>query len=136
VIFLETSVLSAVLRRRAPGLSESRLAARLQALLNSTERVAIAGIVMQELLSGIRAESDVERIRAILVRGYAIVPASIGDHLQAADVFNKCRRKGLSIASVDALIAAVAMNRGAALFAADGDFDDIARIVPLRLQRE
>jgi predicted nucleic acid-binding protein len=133
VILLDTSVLSLVLRRRKVGPSELRLAERLQRILNTGQRVGVPGPVVQELLSGIREESQFEKIKSVLLRGYPVVVATLGDHVLAADVVNRCRRKGIAASHGDALIAALALNRRATLFAADQDFEHIAKAVPLKL---
>ncbi|HET7291016.1 MAG TPA: PIN domain-containing protein [Vicinamibacteria bacterium] len=133
MILLDTSVLSAVLRRRKQGAAEARLASSLQGLLNTGQKVSVPGLVVQELLSGIREEAVVQRLKAILLRGYPVVTAGLGDHLLAADVANQCRRRGVTTSSGDALIAALAINRRATLFAVDGDFEGIARCAPLKL---
>lgn len=133
MILLDTSVLSLVLRRRQVGPAELRLAERLQGVLNTGQRVAVPGLVVQELLSGIREESQFEKIKTVLLRGYPVVVATLGDHLLAADVTNRCRRKGIVASHGDALIAALALNRRATLFAADEDFPQIAKAVALKL---
>jgi predicted nucleic acid-binding protein len=133
VILLDTSVLSAVLRRKAPASEERRVAERLQALLNTGQRIGVPGIVVQELLSGIRETAQFEAIKRALLRGYPVVTATVGDHVLAADVANKCRRRGVAVSSVDALIAALAINAKAQLFALDEDFAQIAKVTPLRL---
>jgi predicted nucleic acid-binding protein len=136
VILLDTSVLSAALRRQTAGGAEARVAQRLQELLGGTEKLHVPGLVVQELLTGIREERQVHRIRTLLLEGYAIVLAAVGDHVLAADIVNKCRRKGIAVSSGDALIAALAMNRNATLFTTDQDFEHIARCVTLRLLAE
>jgi predicted nucleic acid-binding protein len=93
----------------------------------------VPGLVVQELLSGIREESQFEKIKTVLLRGYPVVVATLGDHLLAADVTNRCRRKGIVASHGDALIAALALNRRATLFAADEDFPQIAKAVALKL---
>ncbi len=133
MILLDTSVLSAALRRRARGLGELEIAERLQALLGSGQRVAVPGIVVQELLSGIRESSQFESVKRLLLRGYPILTAAVGDHVLAADVVNRCRRRGMAVSSIDALIAALAINSKASLFTTDEDFERIAGLVPLRL---
>ena len=133
MILLDTSVLSAVLRRRKPGPAEAQLESLLQGLLNTGQKVSVPGLVVQELLSGIREDVQFQRMKAILLRGYPVVTASIGDHLLAADVTNQCRRKGITASAGDALIAALAINRRATLFTVDRDFKDIARATTLKL---
>ena len=133
MILLDTSVLSAVLRRRQPGPEERRVRERLQGLLNSGARVCTPGLVVQELLSGIREADRFEQIKAVLLRGYPILTASVGDHVLAAEIVNKCRRRGVAFSAGDALIAALAVNARARLFAVDEDFERMAQIVPLKL---
>jgi len=133
VILLDTSVLSAVLRRRRPGQTEKALSDRVQALLNSGARVGVPGVVLQELLSGIRSRKQFQNVREVMVRGYPVITATVGEHLLAADVANRCQTHGVSVSTVDALIAALALNGRAQLFTVDQDFTKIAEHVPLQL---
>lgn len=133
MILLDTSVLSAVLRRRQPGPTDARVAQVLSDLLGSGKHIGLPGLVLQELLSGIREESQFEKIKTILLRGYPIVLAEIRDHLLAADIVNRCRRKGIAVSSGDAVLAALTLNRNAKLFTIDQDFAHVARVLPLRL---
>ena len=133
MILLDTSVLSAALRRRKAGPAETQLVSVLQGLLNTGQKVSVPGLVVQELLSGVREEAQFQRMKTILLRGYPIVTASIGDHLLAADITNQCRRRGVTVSAGDALIAALAINRRATLFSADRDFNDIAKATTLKL---
>jgi hypothetical protein len=133
VILLDTSVLSTALRRRAKGSGELQVAERLLALLGSGQRVSVPGIVVEELLSGIRESSQFESVKHLLLRGYPILTAAVGDHVLAADIVNRCRRRGVAVSSIDALIAALAINSKARLFTTDADFERIAGLVPLRL---
>lgn len=133
MILLDTSVLSAVPRRREASAGEQDLSEALHGLLGSSQRVSVPGLVVQELLSGVREEAQFQRIKRVLLAGYPVVTATLGDHLLAADVTNKCRRKGIAASAGDALIAAMALNRRATLFSADADFNHIAKAVPLKL---
>jgi predicted nucleic acid-binding protein len=133
LILLDTSVLSAALRRRQQGIPEKKLSLRLLALLEGGERVAVPGLVLQEILAGIREDTQLQRIKTVLMSGYPIVVATVDDHLLAADIANKCRRRGVATSTGDALIAALAIERKALLFTVDADFEHLARIVPLKL---
>ena len=133
MIVLDTSVLSAVLRRRRRGQIEDALAARVTALLNSEEQVSVPGIVLQELLSGMAEQKQGERVLAAIRQSFPVVLATEGDHLKAADLANLAAGKGLALSTPDALIAAQAFNRRARLFTTDGDFNRLAAIAGLKL---
>ena len=49
-----------------------------------------------------------------------------------AEIRNHCRAKGLAISTIDAQIAAAAINHRCALLTVDRDFRGIARHFPLR----
>ncbi len=133
MIVLDTGVLSAVLRRRRRGDAEEAVAARLASLLRSEEQVAIPGIVLQELLSGIAEQKQGERVLAAIRESFPVMLATEGDHLKAADLTNLAARKGVAISTPDALIAAQAFNRRASLFTTDGGFSPRAALAGLRL---
>lgn len=133
MIVLDTSILSAVLRRRKRGAAEEALAGRVTELLKSEEQVAVPGIVLQELLSGIAEQKQAERVLAAVHESFQTILATEGDHLKAADLFNRAARKGVAVSTPDALIAAQAFNRRARLFAVDGDFPRLAEVTGVRL---
>jgi len=133
VILLDTSVLSAVLRRRKRGDVEEALAARLSSLLKSEEQVAVPGIVLQEVLSGVADQKQGERVLAAVRESFPVMLATEGDHLKAADLGNLAARKGVALSTPDALIAAQAFNRRASLFTTDGDFPRPAALAGLKI---
>jgi predicted nucleic acid-binding protein len=133
VILLDTSVLSAVLRRRRKGEREDALAARVVALFDSDENVAIPGIVFQEILSGVAEPKQAERLLAAIRESFPVLLATEGDHLKAADLANAAARKGVALSTPDALIAAQALNRRASLFTTDADLSKLVAIGGLRL---
>jgi predicted nucleic acid-binding protein len=135
VILLDTAVVSAVLRRRRRGEREEGLAKEVAALLDSDTPVALPGIVLQELLSGIGERVQHERVLAAVRQSFPVVLATEGDHLMAADLVNAAARKGLTLSTPDALIAAQALNRRASLFTTDGDFEKLAELAGLKLVR-
>jgi len=133
VIVLDTSVLSAALRRRKRGDVEEAVAARLGSLLRSEEQVSVPGIVLQELLSGTAEQKQGERVLAAIRESFPVMLATEGDHLKAADLSNLAARKGVTISTPDALMAAQAFNRRASLFTTDGDFPKLAALAGLKL---
>lgn len=119
MILLDTSVLSAVFRRRKKGGAEEELTARIAALLASDEEVAVPGLVLQELLSGIAEQRQSERVLAALKESFPVVLATEADHLKAAELANVAAHKGLALSTPNALIAAQAVTRRAHLFTTD-----------------
>ena len=133
MILLDTSAISAVLRRRRKGEAEEVLARKVDALLRSDEQVALPGIVLQELLSGISERSQYEKVFGAARESFSVVLATEGDHLKAADIVNAASAKGVAVSTPDALIAAQALNRRATLLTTDADFGKLAKLAGLRL---
>ena len=126
MILLDTSVVSAVLRRRSKGEAEEAVAKRVTELLQGDQQVGLPGIVLQEVLSGIAERTQHEKLLAGLRAGFPVILAGEGDHLLAADVASLAARRGVAISTPDALIAAQAINRHASLFTSDADFAKLA----------
>lgn len=133
MIVLDTSVLSAVLRRRKRGDAEEAVATRLASALKSDEQVTVPGIVLQELLSGIAEQRQGERVLAAIRESFPVMLATEGDHLKAADLSNLAARQGVALSTPDALIAAQAFNRRASLFTTDDDLPKLASLSGLKL---
>jgi hypothetical protein len=133
MILLDTSVLSAVLRRRKKGAVEQALATQVEALLQGDRTIALTGIVLQEILSGIADPQQRDKILDAIRESFPLLPASEGDHLKAADLASAAARKGIALSTPDALIAAQSLNRRAALFTRDADFLPLAALAGLQL---
>jgi predicted nucleic acid-binding protein len=128
MILLDTSVLSAVLRRRRKGEREAALADRVATLLAGERQVAVPGIVLQELLSGISERAQHARVLASVRESFPVVLATEGDHLKAADLVSLAASRGRALSTPDALIAAQALNRRASLLTSDEDDEDFERL--------
>ena len=133
MILLDTSVVSAALRRRKRGDREDSVATRLGELLRGDDSVALPGIVFQELLSGVAESPQRERLLKAVRESFPVVLATMGDHLKAADLVSLAARQGRALSTPDALIAAQAINRKAALYTTDEDFGPVAGFSSLRL---
>ena len=133
MILLDTSVVSAVLRRRRKGAVEEELTQRMAALLQGDEQVCLPGIVLQELLSGLAEQARRDRLLKALHESFPVLLATEGDHLKAADLAHACAAVGLALSTPDALIAAQALNRRARLFTTDADFHRLPQAIGLRL---
>lgn len=97
--------------------------------------LGLPGIVLQEVLSGIRSHRQFSDLTAKLVAAFTVLAEGIPEHIEAARVRNVCLGKGLNVSGIDCLIAACAVAGDHELFAVDEDFEAIAKHVPLRLYR-
>ena len=120
-LLVDTSVWSLALRRKnIASLSpdEQKLRAKLvQAIQDG--RVAMLGLLRQELLSGIKEKVQFDKVKAAL-DPYLDEPINTGDHEYAARVYNECRNHGVEAGTVDILICAVAVQRGWEVLSGDG----------------
>ena len=90
------------------------------------------GLVLQELLQGFSGPRD---RRQILDR-FAALPLLVPDrrdHVDAADLRNKCRRSGVQIGTIDALLAQLCLRHDLTMLTADKDFQNIAGYCALKL---
>ena len=129
-LFVDTSVWSLALRRDSvPDVPEVR---RLREALSGGETVFATGIVLQELLQGFRApeakSTIVERFAEI-----AMINPARNDYINAADLRNRCRRRGIQVGTIDALLAQICVQHGLLMLSTDRDFAHIARWTPLEL---
>lgn len=93
----------------------------------------VCGPVFQEVLQGIRAETDFQREWRNLA-AYPFLEATRWTFLRAAMLYRRLRMKGFTVNSFDTTIAAVCLENGLPLLTRDRrDFEPIARHAGLRL---
>ncbi|MDP2345826.1 MAG: PIN domain-containing protein [Deltaproteobacteria bacterium] len=71
-------------------------------------------------------EASVARQPAPVVTRLLVTPDR-GDHIGAADLRNECRRRGIAVTTVDALIAQLCIRHKLTLLTTDKDFARIAK---------
>lgn len=132
-VLVDTPVWSLALRRSVARLnpSERGVVEALARLIQAGE-ARLIGALRQEVLSGIRNEAQLEKLR-LRLRAFPDEPLTTADYEAAARAGNSCRARGLACSGVDMLICAVARARGWAIFTTDEDFQRYARVLPLRL---
>lgn len=129
-LLVDTSVWSLAFRRDAP-----RPSAQVEALvaaLDGGEEVAVTGLILQELLQGFNGP----RARDRIIESFAALPLLAPDredHIAAAELRNRCRRGGIQVGTIDALLASLCIRYGLTMLSADTDFAAVARVAPLRL---
>ena len=132
-VLIDTSVWSLALRRKNESLStnERFLVAELSELIREG-RARMIGLVRQELLSGIKATEQYEKLRLHL-RSFPDEVVDTSDYEEAAKAGNRCRAKGAVVSIVDILLCAVANKRLWTIFTTDRDFSNYAKVLPLRI---
>ena len=128
-IFVDTSVWSLALRRDSPpDVPEVR---RLREALGA-DAVHTTGLVLQELLQGCRGP----RARAQIIDRFAAIAVIVptrDDHIDAARLRNACRRRGIQLGTIDALLAQLCIAHELVMLSKDRDFRLIADSTALRL---
>ena len=128
-VLVDTSVWSLAFRRREPEPMPAVLELR---ELIFEGRANIVGPVRQEVLSGIRSETDFRRLCEAL-RGFPDLDAGTADYERAAEFFNLCRRAGVQGSNTDFLICAVAERDRMPILTTDKDFPLFAKHIPIQL---
>lgn len=128
-VLVDTSVWSLALRRDAP--VDAPAVDKLRRAIEQGEAVLI-GSVLQELLQGFRDATRTRRLANDLAQ-FPLLALGRGDYVLAAHVRNTCRSKGVQIGTIDAQIAAAALNHRCAVLTTDADFEHVARHFPLKI---
>lgn len=118
-LFVDTSVWSLALRR--DGDSTAPEVQVLRRALEDGEIVVTTGLVLQELLQGFAGP----RARSDIIRRFTALPFLFPDrqdHIDAAELRNRCRRAGVQVGTIDALLAQLCIRHGLVLLTTDNDF--------------
>ena len=129
-LFVDTSVWSLALRRDVPDAGPE--VTELRRALEQNEPLYMTGLVLQELLQGFSGPKAREQIIERLAALPLLVPDR-RDHIEAADLRNRCRRTGVQIGTIDALLGQLCIRHDLSLLTADVDFRHMARETGLRL---
>jgi predicted nucleic acid-binding protein len=112
--------------------AESQEVAALREALSGADSVVTTGLVLQELLQGFSGPRDkvaiIERFGAL-----PLIQPDRQDHIAAAEVRNLCRRNGVQVGTIDALLIQLCGRYELTLLSADKDFANAAPFVPFKL---
>jgi predicted nucleic acid-binding protein len=129
-LLVDTSVWSLALRH-----DQVAAAPQVRALrdaLEGDEIVVTTGLVLQELLQGFAGP----RARQEIIDRFAALPL-LGpdrqDHIDAAELRNSCRRAGVQVGTIDALLAQLCIRHDLTLLTTDKDFVHAASHCPLKV---
>jgi len=128
-ILVDTCIWSAALRRTKE--KKTGIIQELRSLILE-HRVVIIGPIRQEILSGLREDTQFNRLSEHLA-AFPDIPLKTDDYLSAATFFNTCRVKGVQGSNTDFLICAVAVRCQLAIYTTDKDFSHFAKLLPITL---
>jgi predicted nucleic acid-binding protein len=129
-LFVDTSVWSQALRRDQP--SNEPEVRELERSLQGGAMVVTTGLILQELLQGFEGP----KARDQIIERFSMLPMLVpdsSDHIEAAGLRNHCRRRGVQIGTIDALLAQLCIRHGLTLLTTDQDFAGIAANAPLAM---
>ena len=108
-----------------------RAGAELRRMIAEVEPFAMAGVVVAEVLQGLTR--NVSQIEHYLSQWEMLEPNGFATYREAATIFRLARSKGVTLTTIDTLIAAIALEHRASVFTLDHDFARIARMTRLPL---
>lgn len=92
--------------------------------LIGTGRATLCGIVIAELLAGVRSKKSQDMLKETLdALDYAEI--SRGTWIRVAEMTSSLRRQGLSIPLTDVVVAVLAVEHGSQLFTRDSHFERV-----------
>ncbi len=112
--------------------SEPHVAA-LEKLIENEEDLCLCGIILAEVLQGIRSDEDYIKTKDYL-DDLVLLPMQHATFIRAAEVYRRLRKRGVTIRKpVDCMIASVAIEHDIPLLHNDRDFDYMAKYSNLRV---
>ena len=104
-----------------------------ESLLEQEEDICICGIILTEVLQGIRKETEFKKTKN-LFNSLIFLPMSYSTFLQSAEIYRKLRQRGITIRkSIDCMIASVALENNISLLHNDKDFLPMERYCKLKV---
>ncbi len=107
--------------------------ARLEQSILDNEDLALSGIILTEILQGIRDDTTYWCVRRYL-SALIMLPMPESVFVRAADIYRKLRKQGITIRKTnDCIIAATALEHRSLLLHNDKDFIPITKHFPLKV---
>ncbi len=130
MVLVDTSVMIGYLQG-----NENKAILTFQYILDNNIPFGINSLIYQEVLQGAKTEKDFDKTKKYLdtQRFYSLKDEK-EFYASAAKIYFKCRKKGITINStIDCLIAQTAIENNLYLLHNDSDFDNIAKVVDLKM---
>lgn len=102
------------------------------ALVNEGPNIALLGVILQEVLQGLRDKRQFAVVKEQLDE-FALVTLDRETYVAAAELRHQCLAHGVQAGTVDLQIAAACLQHDCALLTSDADFSRIAECCGLQL---
>lgn len=111
---------------------DSLYAKTLEGLIKDSNRAVICGVILQEVLQGIKDHTTYELTKERLLK-FPFLDTNKETYIFASFLYRNLRRKGITVPSIDTTIASIAILNRIPLFTKDEHFKTIARHSELKL---
>jgi len=130
MILVDTSVLIDFFKG-----SKNEATSRFKLVLQQGLNFGITSHILQEVLQGAKSEKEYTLLRRYLETQRFFQPKDpIASFAEAARIFFRCRKRGLTIRStIDCLIAQIALEHDLLLLHSDQDFHLMENVIPLKI---
>ncbi len=109
---------------------------KLENLILQQEDLCTCGVIMTEVLQGIRSDQECRKTISVLT-DLLYLPMDQSVYIQASNIFRTLRKKGITIRkTIDCMIAAICLEHNSQLLHNDRDFAFVADSFPLQIAND
>jgi predicted nucleic acid-binding protein len=106
----------------------------LHRLIEDEEEISITGIILTEILQGIKDDKKYKITKNYLLEFPIYEPSGINTYIDAARIYRECRNNGRTIRStIDCVIAAICLENDLSVLHKDRDYDIIQECCRLKV---
>jgi predicted nucleic acid-binding protein len=106
----------------------------LHRLIEDEEEISITGIILTEILQGIKDDKKYQITKNYLLEFPIYEPSGINTYIDAARIYRECRNNGKTIRStIDCIIAAICLENDLSILHKDRDYDVIRECIGLKV---
>ena len=106
----------------------------LHRLIEDEEEIAVTGIILTEILQGIKEDKKYQATKTYLLEFPFYEPSGINTFIDAAGIYRECRGQGKTVRSaIDCIIAAVCLKNDLSVLHKDRDYDIIRECTGLKV---
>lgn len=127
MVIVDTSVWIDFFQHPEPGYQE-----KLVGLIKENNRAVICGIILQEILQGIKDNKSYEATKQRLSR-LPFIDTNKETYVRASQLYRTLRHKGITIPPVEVTIAALSIQNAIPLYTNDNHFEVIRKSSDLKL---